>query len=107
MAGESQIEAADEIAAGIPGVKSVESTLVPRVDAATSRMNDLIGAIESNPLIAELAISVTRADDTIRIEGEVETIEQKRAVEQAIDLAIKENPRARVRIDNRIVVDTP
>lgn len=107
VASETQIETAEEIATGIPGVKSVESTLVPRVDAATSRVNDLIGAIESNPLIAELAISVTRADDTIRIEGEVETIEQKRAVEQAIDLAIKENPRARVRIDNRIVVDMP
>lgn len=74
--------------------------------AASSPITDLIGAIQSNPFIAELPISVTQVDGTIRIEGEVETLEQKRAVEQAIDLTVKENPRARVRIDNRIIVDT-
>lgn len=103
VADEDEWEAVLEDVRLVPGVKAIHSDLDSPLDLPDELVVSMLDRISANPLLNSEGINFTWDDHQFTIEGIVDSVEAKKALEDVIQHLIEDYPH-RIPVENRIRV---
>lgn len=102
-ASEEEIKKAMEIAAQVPGVKSVKNSFNrERVELDDQIIVKAMDRIAANPFLSEMPVNVEVEDGRIVLTGMVDTLEAKRGIDAVIHEVIMDLKPAAFKVDNQV-----
>ncbi|MGE5606090.1 MAG: BON domain-containing protein [Bacteroidota bacterium] len=102
-ASEDEIKKAMEVAARVPGVKSVKNSFNrERVELDDQIVVKAMDMIAANPFLNEMPVNIEVEDGRIVLSGMVDTLEAKRGIDEVIHEVIMDLKPVAFKVDNQV-----